>query len=104
MNEWVRSLTEAEHAAFAAEIDREFSQAEEENATSQPRRYFSYVKNVCGMDMDATAWQYGVMDGNWDEVRLRQAQERQAQLFQNPYAGQAVRDLKALQARASKGR
>lgn len=100
-------MTEAERDAFIAEVDRELKQAEEENARSVPRRYFSYTKNVCGLDMDAMAWEYGVMDGDWEEVRIRRAQERQATLFQSGTQGEpsgAARDLKVFQARASKGR
>ncbi|EIM87266.1 uncharacterized protein STEHIDRAFT_156251 [Stereum hirsutum FP-91666 SS1] len=106
-DEWIKGLTKAERTAFIAEVDRELKEAEEENATSVPRRYWSYTKNVCGFDMDAAAWEYGVMDGNWDEVRMRRAQERQAEVFQTATQGGpsgAVRDLKVLQARASKGR
>lgn len=101
--EWIKGLTEAERDAFIAEVSREPKQAEE-NRTSVPRRYWSYTKNVCGFDMDAVAWEYGVMDGNWDEVRMRQAQERQAEAFQTAGSSRVVRDLKVLQARVSKGR
>lgn len=78
-------------------------QAEEDNLASEPRRYYSYTRNLSGVDVDATAWKYGVMDGNLAEVRMRQEQQRQAQYFQTSQSTGAPRDVKVFHMRSSKG-
>lgn len=96
-------MTKAERAAFIAEMDREMKQAEEDNLASEPRRYHSYIRNISGVDLDAMAWEYGVMDGNLSEVRMRQTQEMQAQYFQTSHLTGAPRDVKVFHMRSSKG-
>lgn len=84
-------------------MDRELKQAAQENTASEPRRYFSLLSKHTGIDMDAEAWEYGVMDGNLAELRIRQEQARQARYFERSQSSSIPRDVKVFHMRNAKG-
>ncbi|EIM87264.1 uncharacterized protein STEHIDRAFT_168070 [Stereum hirsutum FP-91666 SS1] len=103
-DEWIKTLTRDEQAAVRAEMDRELKQAEEDDAASDPTRHTSSLLNrLCGFNTDALAWEYGVMDGNMTELRIRQEQEREARYFEWSQTSGIPRDVKIFHMRNSKG-
>lgn len=116
--EWMKTLTHAEFKACMYELDRRYlaDKAEEERRVREqaeadaaadgpnaPKRYFTSFKADTGIDLDAELWEYGIMDGNLKEYRMRIYHERQAKLFESPEHRKTLQDVRVFQMRSAIG-